>query len=89
MTRSDRISSRVRPEQKERFEYAAALSGETLTEFLLHSAEERARRIISEHEIVALRSADAERLVSLLLQPPEPNAALRAAFKRHRTEIES
>lgn len=84
-----RIDFRPKPDQKELFEEAAALEGQTLTEFLIRSAEERARRILQEHEALALQGRASERFVELLSNAPKPNERLKAAFARHDEEVES
>ena len=89
--RSDktRIDFRPTPGQKALFEQAAALEGQTLTEFLIRSAEERARRVLERHEAIQLRGEEGARFVALLVNPPSPTERLRAAFKRHDEEVES
>jgi uncharacterized protein (DUF1778 family) len=84
-----RIDFRPTPGQKALFEQAAALEGQTLTEFLIRSAEERARRVLDHHEVMQLRREDATRFVSLLIDAPSPTERLRDAFKRHDEEVES
>ncbi|HEY5257736.1 MAG TPA: DUF1778 domain-containing protein [Candidatus Baltobacteraceae bacterium] len=84
-----RIDFRPRADQKELFERAAVLEGQTLSEFLIRSAEERARRILQEHELLELRGDVAQRLVSLLMNPPPANEALRSAFEAHRRLIDT
>lgn len=84
-----RVDFRPKPEQKELFEQAAALEGQSLSEFLVRSAEERARRILQEHELLELRGAASARFVQLLSNPPKPTEKLRAAFEKHDREVES
>jgi uncharacterized protein (DUF1778 family) len=84
-----RIDFRPKPGQKELFEQAAALEGQTLTEFLIRSAEERAKRVLDHHEAMRLRGESSARFVSLLVNAPSPTERLRAAFKLHDEEVES
>lgn len=84
-----RIDFRPKPSQKELFEEAARLEGQTLTEFLIRSAEEHAHRVLERHEAMALRGEAGERFISLLVNAPSPTERLRAAFKRHDEEVES
>ncbi len=86
---SARIDFRPKPDQKKLFEHAAALEGQTLTEFLTRSAEERAEHIVAKHEAMELRGKASAFFVDLLTNPPEPNNRLRAAFKRHDEEVKS
>jgi uncharacterized protein (DUF1778 family) len=82
--RSERLEARVRADLKQLLQRAAALRGSTLSEFLVSSAREAAERAIREHEIITLSVRDGEAFVQALLNPPEPNEALRAAARRHR-----
>lgn len=83
-----RLEARVSPEQKALFERAAALQGQSLTDFLVQSAQSTAEEVIRTHEIITLTKQDAARLVEALLNPPEPNEALRSAFQRHDELVE-
>lgn len=84
-----RLSVRVSPEQKALFERASALQGQSLTAFLIQSAQAAAEGAIRNHEIIDLTAHDTEALVAALLTPPPPNEALRAALRRHRELVES
>ncbi len=86
---STRIDFRPKPDQKKLFERAAALEGQTLTEFLIRGGEERARRVLQEHEVLELRGEASALFVDLLMNPPPPNDRLRAAVKRYETDVES
>jgi uncharacterized protein (DUF1778 family) len=85
----DRIEFRPSADLKRKFEEAARLEGQTLTEFLIRSAEERANRVLERHEEMRLSAEAAAKFVDLLVNAPSPNERLRAAFKRHATEVES
>ena len=84
-----RIDFRPKPSQKALFEQAAALEGQTLTEFLIRSAEERALRVLEHHEVMNLRGEAGEKFVSMLIAPPAPTPRLIAAFKLHDEDVES
>jgi len=85
----DRIEFRPSADLKRKFEEAATLEGQTLTEFLIRSAEESANRVLQRHEAMRLQGEAAARFVDLLVNAPIPNERLRAAFKRHTEEVES
>lgn len=85
----DRIEFRPSADLKRKFEEAATLEGQTLTEFLIRSAEESANRVLERHEVMRLQRDAATRFVDLLVNAPSPNERLRAAFKRHTEEVES
>jgi len=86
-TRDARLEARVSAAQKSLLQQAAALSGRTLSEFVVASAQDAARRVIAEHETVRLSREEQLAFVHAVLQPPAPNARLKRAAKtyRHRT----
>jgi uncharacterized protein (DUF1778 family) len=63
---------------------AAQLQGRTLTDFVVGAAHEAALRAIEEIEVIRISAEDQKRFAEALLDPPEPNAALRRAFEHHR-----
>jgi len=84
-----RVDFRLTAEQKALFERAAAIEGRTLSEFLVRSADARAREVVRDHDVWVLSAAGAEQLVSLLLNPPEPNERLRALFRDYNANVDS
>jgi uncharacterized protein (DUF1778 family) len=82
-TKAERIEARITRAQKQMLQRAAEIDGRTLTDFVLNSAQEAARRIIHQHEILLLRDKDREIFINALLKPPAPNAKLRRAARRH------
>jgi uncharacterized protein (DUF1778 family) len=83
-SRGARLEARISVEQKAVLQQAAALSGRTLSEFVVASAQEAASRVIQEHETIRLSRAEQIAFVSALLNPPAPNARLRQAAKAYR-----
>lgn len=79
-----RLEARATESQKALFQQAAALTGMSLTEFLINSAQEIAIRTIREHEIMKLSGSDREVFVSALLEAPTPGPRLRKAAARYR-----
>ena len=77
-TQTERLEARVAPEQKTFFQRAANLRGVTLKEFMIVSMREAAVRTIEEHEMV-LSANEQQIFVEMLMNPPKPNDALRAA----------
>lgn len=69
--------------QKSLLQHAAALSGRTLSEFVVTSAQDAARRVIAEHESIRLSREEQQTFVQALLQPPEPNERLKRAAKTY------
>jgi uncharacterized protein (DUF1778 family) len=75
---TERLEARVDHELKTFFQRAASLRGVSLKEFMVASMREAAVRTIEEHEL--LLSANGQQIfVDMLMNPPEPNDALRAA----------
>lgn len=82
-TRDARLEVRVSAAQKGLLQHAAAMSGRTLSEFVVNSALDAARLVIAEHESIRLSREEQGAFVRALLQPPEPNARLKRAAKAH------
>ena len=78
-----RIEARVSPKQKRLFERAAELEGVTLTDFAITSMQRAAASIVQEYRTIELSERDQRAFVDALMNPPEPNAALRAAARAY------
>ena len=83
-TKRERLEARVSPDQKELIQRAAALTGRSLTDFVVSSAQAAAEEAIRTHAVIRLSARDTAILVEALLNPPEPNEALRAAAEDYR-----
>ena len=83
----ERLEARVTREQKEMLQRAAELSGLSLTDFLITSAQNAAEAAIREHSIITLTARDSIAFAEALLTLRKPNAALRAAFDRYDQEV--
>ena len=82
--RAERLEARVTAEQKSLIERAAALQGRTLTDFVLTSVQDAARRAIEEHQQFELSVRDSEAFVDALLNPKPVNDRLRDTVRRYR-----
>lgn len=82
--RAERLEARVTAEQKSLIERAAALQGRSLTDFVLTSVQDAARRAIEEHSQLALSVRDSEAFVDALLKPKPVNDRLRDTVRRYR-----
>ena len=67
---------------------AARLRGMTLTGYLIATAGEDARRVVEDADIMRLAREDQIRFAEALINPPQPNARLARAAKRHAELIE-
>src|ERR1035441_4935955 len=84
-----RIEFRPTPDQKQRFEQAAALQGRSLKDFLVASAEESATKILRESEVIQLNGQARVDFISALSNPPEPNEKLRKLAERYAHEVKA
>jgi uncharacterized protein (DUF1778 family) len=83
-TRGERLEARVTSEQKLLIERAAALQGRTVTDFVLSTVQEAARKAIDEHQRLELSARDSEAFVEALLNPAPVNERLRDTVRRYR-----
>lgn len=83
-TRSERLEARVTTEQKILIEHAAALQGRTVTDFVLTSVQDAARRAIEDHQRLDLSVRDSQAFVEALLNPQPVNDRLRDTVRRYR-----
>ncbi|WP_019503032.1 DUF1778 domain-containing protein [Pseudanabaena sp. PCC 6802] len=79
-----RLEARISPEIKALWQQAADLEGRTLTDFVVASVQTEAIRVIQQHQSLKLSIEDSAIFVDALLNPPEPNDALKAAALRHK-----
>lgn len=84
-SRSARLEARVSKVQKDLLQRAAMLSGRTLSDFVVASAQEAAAKVIEDHASIRLSGAEQTAFVRDLLEPPKPGPRLRkaaAAYKQ-------
>ena len=79
-----RLEARISAEEKELFKRAADLQGCSLTEFVVRSTQEAARKAVREHQMMSLTARDTEAFVKALLKPPEPGTNLKRAAERYK-----
>lgn len=82
-TRSKRIEARIRPDTLVLVQRAAEMKGSSISEFVVAAAEDLARKTLEEANIIHLSVEDQRRFVELLLDPPEPSAAMQRAAEAH------
>ena len=79
-----RFDTRLTKEQKEFFEYAAIIGGyRSLTEFVLVSVDERAKKIVEDHDRIISSKRDQEIFFQAISDAPKPNKALDNAATRY------
>ncbi|WP_235006720.1 DUF1778 domain-containing protein [Calothrix rhizosoleniae] len=78
------LEVRISPETKALLQKAADLEGRTLTDFVIAAVRAEACRVIEQHQTLKLSVEDSEAFVDALLNPPEPNDALKAAAQTYK-----
>ena len=68
-----RLEARLTDEQKALFQHAADLTGRSLSEFVVSSAQEVAARAVREPEVLTLGGRDRQVFWDALLDPISPN----------------
>ena len=84
MHKAERLEARVNAETKALCQEAANLEGRSLTDFIVASAVESARRVIRERELIDLSRRDRKAFVASLLNPPLPNRHLQEAARYYK-----
>jgi uncharacterized protein (DUF1778 family) len=79
-----RLNARLTGSQKQLLEHAATLTGRSLTDFVVSTAEDAAGRTIREHEIMTLSARDSEVFAAALLGTPRATPRLAKAAERYR-----
>ena len=85
--RAERLEARISGEKKAVLQHAAELSGRTLSDFVVESAQAAAMRVIQEHENIRLSQAEQIAFVTALLNPAAPNDRLRQAAANYRQQM--
>ena len=81
-----RFDTRLPKEQKQLFEKAALLGGyRNLTDFIILTAQEKAKKILKEKEQVITSEKDAELFFDAITNPKKPNEALRQAYDDYKS----
>jgi uncharacterized protein (DUF1778 family) len=79
-----RIEARVSIEAKALIQKAVDIEGGTLTDFISKSAQIAAQNVIESHQTLKLGIEDSRAFVDAILNPKEPNDALKKAVKRYK-----
>ncbi|MBS1204517.1 MAG: toxin-antitoxin system, antitoxin component [Proteobacteria bacterium] len=80
--KKQRIDLRLTDEDKKMIEEAAAMTNQTVTQFLVNSASERAAEVIEQHRRLILSVESWNRVMDAIENPPAPNDKLKRAAKR-------
>lgn len=85
--RTERLGFRLDEQSKNLIERAAHLESRKLTDFCITALTEAARRIINEHETLALSERDRQVFFDTLINPPQPNELFARALAEHTRRI--
>lgn len=82
MPKTSRFEFRVEPESKTDIERAAAISGESASDFVYHAAVDRARAVLEQQYVTVVSSDFFDKLMDSLDAPVVPNEPTRDAIRR-------
>lgn len=89
-TTTARLETRISTDLRTLLQRAAEIQGRTVTDFVAESLWVSSRRVVDEATTLRLSVEDQARFVAALLNPPEPNDALKRAFEwRRRLEAKA
>ncbi len=84
-----RIDVRLRRDAKQLIARAAALTHQSLSDFVLSAVLERSHEVIERSNALQLNEEAATRFLEALANPPAPSAELRAAAKRYQKAVDN
>lgn len=82
--RDARLEARITADQKALIQRAAELEGRSVTDYVISSVQDAARRTVEAHGSTVLSAAESRAFVDALLSPPPVNARLRDSVRRYR-----
>ena len=85
--RTARLEARIAPDALAIVKRAAELEGRSVSDFVVAAAQEAARRIIEETQVIRLSVDDQRAFVDAILNPPAPTDAMRRAAAVHRSLV--
>ena len=85
--RNANIRARVPEEIKRRWQAAASMRGQTLTDFLIVAANKETAETLLENELYELSERDQVKLAEMLLRPPRINEAMVKAMNERLRNI--
>ena len=79
--------ARITEDQKALIQRAAELEGRSVTDYVVSSVQDAARRTVEAHEVMMLSAAQSRAFVDALLDPPPVGERLRDSVRRHRAAM--
>ncbi|MGH7617957.1 MAG: DUF1778 domain-containing protein [Gemmatimonadaceae bacterium] len=88
LARSERLNARIAPDDQVLLAKVAGMQGVSVSTFVIQAARAKAKALLRRQRLIRLSRRDQKALISALLSPPEPNAALVRAGAWHGRELE-
>ncbi|QCR35533.1 DUF1778 domain-containing protein [Nissabacter sp. SGAir0207] len=80
--KKQRIDLRLNENDKSLIEEAAAMTNQSISQFMVNTASQRAAEIIDQHRRLILSEESWNLVQDAINNPPEPNSRLKRAAKR-------
>ncbi|MEN3752945.1 type II toxin-antitoxin system TacA family antitoxin [Mangrovibacter yixingensis] len=80
--KKQRIDLRLNEYDKSLIEEAAAMTNQSVSQFMVSTASERAAEVIEQHRRMVLNEESWNRVMDAISNPAEPNERLKRAAKR-------
>jgi uncharacterized protein (DUF1778 family) len=87
IAKEDRLSVRISRDIKNRLGRAAAIRGQTLSDFIVTTLLPVAENVIQGHQTVLVSERDYSAVIDALNNPPKPNDALLNAAKDYKEAV--
>ena len=82
-TRSERLEARITTDQKTLIQRAAELEGRSVTDYVVSSVQDAAKRTVQAHGLMVPSATESRAFVDALLDPPPISDRLRDSVRRH------
>ena len=86
-SKTERINLRLEKSAKNLLERAAGFEGKTVSRFILHSALERAKISVQEHEVISFNAENSRIFFDALSAPISFNSKLIDALEEHTDRV--
>jgi len=83
-----RLEARLTQKHQAIIQHAAALRGQSVTDFVVAASLDAAEKAIAQSELITLSLADQKRFAKALLGSKPPTKAMKRAFASHRQLVE-
>ena len=83
-TRGERLEARITADEKALIQRAAELEGRNVSDYVVSSVQDAAKRTVEAHDVMVLSAAQSRAFVDALLDPPPVSERLRDSVRRHR-----